>query len=596
MKYRCCLIAILASRLYAGEIVVPAVNNLPEGGELYAVRTPEGPAVRGSRAEIMLLFDVRKPEPGVWYEVVLRGSDGVFDVSVEGKDACAVGRAALPAKPGYTDVRAGVVSFKEAGWHKLILRARPFPWGGYHFGTLLSAAIRPLTEPLLTISVPDRVVQGEEFKATVGLTCPEGYPLPATLQWRKTYPGEPATATVQVDELREEVVIQARAEKAPVERPMFEASFGRWKAVRHFDVVALWSAAPALRSGTELPYPEEGKECTPVVTIYANGDQPIQYQGKLVVAVDGKQIAEETLAGTTEPPKPAEPQKPFELEGKPLSLPPGKGVLKLVPANSWDPASEATAEIVVVDRTAAQRLHAKPRYECLRTVEAIRIDGKLNEYSWQKAPATEAFWEARGLWPAKTQTVVKVLWDDENLYLGATTSEDDLVATHKRRDDPLYGEDVIEVFVDPTAKADSYVELEVSPRATLFDNFFLHPWKSVGPANYNIAGMKAGSSRSRNAWTVEMLVPLRGLHWEMPTDKTVWHINFYRINHYHNDPYRQRAEFSAWSSPHFINFHRPERFGELVFSNKLAWVPWAEGRGESGSEAEAQKTQAGKEP
>ena len=94
----------------------------------------------------------------------------------------------------------------------------------------------------------------------------------------------------------------------------------------------------------------------------------------------------------------------------------------------------------------------EPRsYDCFRTVDPIRIDGKLKEDSWLRARPTEAFVDIRGEGypePCK-ETTVRMLWDDNYLYIAATLMEDNIVAKLTQRDTIIYHDNDFEVFLDP---------------------------------------------------------------------------------------------------------------------------------------------------
>ena len=65
-----------------------------------------------------------------------------------------------------------------------------------------------------------------------------------------------------------------------------------------------------------------------------------------------------------------------------------------------------------------------PVYTAYRPGTPIHIDGKLDEPAWFTAPDFGPFsfpWWKSG---KKEQTAVKILWDNENLYI-AVVSEDD---------------------------------------------------------------------------------------------------------------------------------------------------------------------------
>ncbi len=55
----------------------------------------------------------------------------------------------------------------------------------------------------------------------------------------------------------------------------------------------------------------------------------------------------------------------------------------------------------------------------LQDFDAIKIDGKAEEASWQKAPRSEDFIDIEGEKTPKYQTHMKMLWDEEYLYFYA---------------------------------------------------------------------------------------------------------------------------------------------------------------------------------
>ena len=76
-----------------------------------------------------------------------------------------------------------------------------------------------------------------------------------------------------------------------------------------------------------------------------------------------------------------------------------------------------------------ERFLTTPRtYVCYRADGKLKMDGKLNESSWQKAEATAPFVDISGEgFPApKYETTAKMLWDDDYLYIGAVLEEEDI--------------------------------------------------------------------------------------------------------------------------------------------------------------------------
>ena len=91
----------------------------------------------------------------------------------------------------------------------------------------------------------------------------------------------------------------------------------------------------------------------------------------------------------------------------------------------------------------------EPRsYVCYRTDGKLKIDGKLDEVSWQKAKPDSSVCRdisEEGFPTPKYETTAKMLWDDEYLYIGAMLQEDDIKARLTQRDTIIYYDNDFEV-------------------------------------------------------------------------------------------------------------------------------------------------------
>jgi hypothetical protein len=65
-------------------------------------------------------------------------------------------------------------------------------------------------------------------------------------------------------------------------------------------------------------------------------------------------------------------------------------------------------------------------------------------------------------------TEVRLGWHREELLVLFICQDPDPSATMTMRDDPLWEEDVVEVFIDPFGDLDCYFEFEVNPQNTVF--------------------------------------------------------------------------------------------------------------------------------
>ena len=113
-----------------------------------------------------------------------------------------------------------------------------------------------------------------------------------------------------------------------------------------------------------------------------------------------------------------------------------------------------------------ERYLVQPRsYVAYRTEGALKIDGKLDESSWQKAKETEAFEDISGAGFAepKYKTTAKMLWDDDFLYVGAILEEPNIDAKLTQRDTIIYYDNDFEVFIDPDSDGHNYFAPSVTP-------------------------------------------------------------------------------------------------------------------------------------
>lgn len=69
----------------------------------------------------------------------------------------------------------------------------------------------------------------------------------------------------------------------------------------------------------------------------------------------------------------------------------------------------------------------------------------------------------------RLKTTVKACWTEDYLHFLFECEDDHIIATYDKRDDPIYYEDVVEIFIDESGKGIHYKEFEVSPRNVVFD-------------------------------------------------------------------------------------------------------------------------------
>jgi uncharacterized repeat protein (TIGR03806 family) len=133
----------------------------------------------------------------------------------------------------------------------------------------------------------------------------------------------------------------------------------------------------------------------------------------------------------------------------------------------------------------------------------IQIDGAADEAAWNRAPWIDRFalpWlkgaDAR---PARTATKARLLWDRQFLYFHAEMQDGDLYADVLEHDGRTWDNDVIELFLKPSAEEPGYYEFQVNAAGTVMDMFL--PRRGAG----GYARFK-----SDGAFQIETQVKLRG--------------------------------------------------------------------------------------
>jgi hypothetical protein len=233
-------------------------------------------------------------------------------------------------------------------------------------------------------------------------------------------------------------------------------------------------------------------------------------------------------------------------------------------------------------------------YVCYRAAGPITIDGDPKEPSWAAVPWSEPFGDIEGdTKPRPTYlTRVKMLWDDEALYIAAELAEPHVWGTLKEHDCVIFQDNDFEVFLDPDGDTHVYGELELNALNTTWDLLLTKPYRDGGRAvhAWEIVGLKTAvkingtlndPSNTDKGWTIEIKWPWKGLE-ELVNQKVTpvppvngdqWRINFSRVEwdtevvngKYHKIDNRPEHNW-VWSPQGAIDMHRPERWGYLQFS------------------------------
>jgi len=213
---------------------------------------------------------------------------------------------------------------------------------------------------------------------------------------------------------------------------------------------------------------------------------------------------------------------------------------------------------------------AVPEVHVRKTATPPRIDGALDDAAWSAAAPLTLVDSLDGSKPA-LRTTARLLWDDAALYVAFDCEDPDVWGTFRNRDDPLYTQDVVEIFIDADADGKTYNEIEVSPHNVVFDAYFPArrqgmdlSWDSGLTSAVKVQGTIDDSSDKDQGWTVEMRIPfdhLASVPHLPPRPGDRWRFNLYRLDL----PDRKNAQGQALSPLFIGDFHALDRFAWLIF-------------------------------
>jgi hypothetical protein len=198
-----------------------------------------------------------------------------------------------------------------------------------------------------------------------------------------------------------------------------------------------------------------------------------------------------------------------------------------------------------------------------------------SEESWKGTPTI-----AWG--PAPYETRFAAQWSDEGLFLRFDADDDAPWHTMTKRDEHLWDEEVVEIFLDPARSGRDYAELEISPANVVCDVRMITPspnkqmdlaWDFEGLVT-QVRTNKGGDGKTKS-WTATAFIPWSAFR-SLPSTKAVslppkasdaWRFNVFRIKRPGGPqaPEKDAVE-AAWSKPPGESFHVPDVFRDFVFA------------------------------
>lgn len=192
----------------------------------------------------------------------------------------------------------------------------------------------------------------------------------------------------------------------------------------------------------------------------------------------------------------------------------------------------------------------------------IKIDGIMDEQTWADAQGADNFWlnAPSDNAAANNQTIVKLTYDDKNIYIGALMmGPDNYIIQSLKRDGDLESSDAFGVLLDPIGQKSlgysfgvnvggAQTEAMVSAAQGQFVNSVDTSWD---------VRWYSEVSKTAEGWVVEIAIPFKSIRFKKGANQ--WGINFWRSD-------RQANERHVWAKV-------PVQFSptDLGFTGSLDW-------------------------
>ena len=199
------------------------------------------------------------------------------------------------------------------------------------------------------------------------------------------------------------------------------------------------------------------------------------------------------------------------------------------------------------------------RIHVLRVSEPLKVDGRLDEPAWSRAEAAADFRqeEPHEGEPATERTEVRVLFDDENLYVGIRAFDSEPARINSRelvRDASFSNDDKVEILLDTYHDRRNAFRFAVNPLGTQQDALITDEGRNVN-LSWDAPWVSAGHI-DQTGWTVEVAIPLTTLRFKEGLD--TWGFNVSRI-------VRRKSEEDLWTSwRRSFGLERVSQAGELA--------------------------------
>lgn len=243
-----------------------------------------------------------------------------------------------------------------------------------------------------------------------------------------------------------------------------------------------------------------------------------------------------------------------------------------------------------------------PEYRCFRAAGKTGVlDGDVEKDFWKTGEWIEDFHDIEGdsLPRPWKKTRVKLLWDEDALYVAAHLMDDTIWATVENRDEVIFVDNDFEVFLAPQNTSHRYYELEMNANNAVWDLMMektmrdcvnrIIAWDIHGlESAVKVDGRINDPSADNKYWSLELKIPWFSLRecgvdscWPekfAPETGDIWRLNFSRVEYdveVEDGKYVKKCGPDGktlpehnwvWAPTGVIDIHMPEMWGYLVFT------------------------------
>ncbi len=225
--------------------------------------------------------------------------------------------------------------------------------------------------------------------------------------------------------------------------------------------------------------------------------------------------------------------------------------------------------------SAQQPVHPDSRERTVRAVRAtgtIQIDGRLDEPDWDAAEVTSGFIQREPLEgePAMEGTEVRVLYDDDNVYIGARMYDDPARIARQltRRGVTGRAAGYFEFSFDSNFDRTTGYTFRVTAAGVQRDEYNFDDTSSDGSWD---GVWESSVSVDEEGWVGEIRMPLSQLRYEPSDEPQVWGVNFARRRIAENErsewafvPRGVHGTVSRWGRLEGLHLQERRRYAEIV--------------------------------